>query len=113
METLDRLLDSIKSQVESPEEYSGKLAQQIQECGKVTTDAKDILLQVTSDIINSGPLAVQIGSLLQLVYRDAYLAKIPYRVPVTIKDMQSQAPLGPNPFLRGRCDDGHRSQSDC
>jgi hypothetical protein len=92
METLDRLLDQLKNADTAADAEQFKAS--ILEWGKMATDAKDILLQGASDVNDAGRLSVQTSGMLQLVYRDAFLQKVPFSVPVAVKDTLRRAALG-------------------
>jgi hypothetical protein len=90
LELLDRLLDAFKSHISKPELDVDTLT----EWGKMVTDAKDIILEGAHDINDAGRLALQTSGVMQLNTRDAFLAKVPYACPMSVKDNLRQAPLG-------------------
>jgi hypothetical protein len=90
LELLDRLLDAFREQIALPE----MPAETLTEWGQMATDAKDILLAGAKDVNDAGRLALQTSAVMQLNTRDAYLSKIPYACPMTVKDSLRQAPLG-------------------
>jgi hypothetical protein len=95
LELLDRLLDAFKGKMED----SAVTQETLMEWGKMATDAKDIVLEGAKDVNDAGRLSLQTSGLMQLVTRDAYLVKVPYACPLTVKDTLRQAPLGgPNLF---------------
>ena len=98
LEVLNRLLDTFKVQMFKLELDVDTLT----EWGQMATDAKDIILEGAHDINDMGRSAFQTTSVMQLNTVDAYLAKMTYAWPMSVKGNLRQVLLdGPTLFSDG------------